>query len=84
MVWVSSAWLHLSFPPFPACILQSKAVVALRQSNKFFTSQLLEERKLRVRVSFLPDTDHFNLTERLADKDYEITREIVEVAKGKA
>ena len=26
MVWVSSAWLHLSFPPFPACILQSKAV----------------------------------------------------------
>ena len=26
MVWVSSAWLHLSFPPFPACILQLKAV----------------------------------------------------------
>ena len=52
--------------------------------HKFLTSQLLEERKLRVLVSFLPDTDHFNLTERLADKDYEITREIVEVAKGKA
>ena len=26
MVTVSSAWLHLSFPPFPAWILQSKAV----------------------------------------------------------
>ena len=60
-------------------------LVAVQQSfMKLFTSQLLEERKLRVRLSFLPDTDHFNLTERLADKDYEITREIVEVAKGKA
>ena len=26
MVWVSSAWLHLSFPPFRACILQSEVV----------------------------------------------------------
>ena len=26
MVWLSSAWLHLSFPPFPASILKSKAV----------------------------------------------------------
>ena len=26
IVGVSTAWLHLSFPPFPASILQSKAV----------------------------------------------------------
>ena len=26
MAWVNSAWLHLIFHPFPACILQSKAV----------------------------------------------------------
>ena len=26
LLWVSSAWLHLSFPPFPAGILQSKPV----------------------------------------------------------
>ena len=26
MLWVSSAWLHLSFPLFPASILQSEVV----------------------------------------------------------
>ena len=37
---------------------------------------------MRVQVSNLPDVDHFNLTENLADGKYAITREIIETAKG--
>ena len=44
--------------------------------------QLLETRKMRVLVSDLPDVDHFNLTENLADGNFTITREIIETAKG--
>jgi len=44
--------------------------------------QLLKARKLRVKVSDLPEVDHFNLTENLADRNYAITREIIETAKG--
>ena len=44
--------------------------------------QLLEARKIRVQVSDLPEVDHFNLTENLADGNYLITREMIEAAKG--
>jgi len=53
----------------------------LRSQNKDL-AKLLEARKMRVQVSDLPEVDHFNLTENLADGNYTITREMIETAKG--